>query len=106
MRHHLVTVASALIAAAALALSWAWAQGVVIAVAALCAALVAIVSGVRTLSSLKPVRWLWRQLVGEPVSRKFRTEVREAIGEWWNHPDGPGPRLAKVEAAAEKVAGS
>lgn len=97
MRHHLATIASGAIAVTLFGLSWAWAQGVVIAVAALCASLVAIVTAVRTLSGLAPVRWLWRRLIGEPVATKFRAEVREAVNDWWNAETGPGPRLAAVE---------
>ncbi len=103
MRHHLATLASGVIAVAAFALSWAWAQGVVLAVAAFCAALVAIVSAVRTLSALRPVKWLWRTLVADPTSRKLRSEVREAIEEWWKAEHGPGERMAKLEAAADRL---
>lgn len=97
MRHHIATIASGLLAVAAFAASWAWAQGVVLAVGALCAALVAIVAAVRTLAGLRPVRWLWHALIGDPASRKLRAEVREVLDEWWNAPNGPGARLAALE---------
>lgn len=100
MRHHLATVVSAVLAVTMLGLSWAWAQGVVLAVGAMCAAIVGIVAAVRTISGLAPVRWIWRRLVGEPASAKFRSEVREAIIEWWSAPGGPGERLGALEADA------
>lgn len=103
MRHVAATIASAIVAVAAFTLSWAWAQGVVLAVGALCAALVAIVAAVRTLSGLRPVKWLWRALVADPASHKLRSEVREAIDEWWNAEHGPGQRLGKLEAAADRL---
>jgi hypothetical protein len=103
VKHHLATVASGVLAATAFALSWAWAQGVVIAVGALCASLVAIVAAVRTLSGLRPVKWVWRALVADPASRKLRAEVREAIEGWWTADHGPGQRMAKLEAAADRL---
>lgn len=97
MRHHLATIASGIVAAFFFALSWTWAQGVVIAIGATCAALIAIVSAVRLISGLAPVRWVWKALVAEPASHRLRTEVREAIEEWWSAKDGPGSRLAALE---------
>ncbi len=103
MRHHLATVASGLLAATAFALSWAWAQGVVVTVAAFCVSLVAIVSAVRTLSGLRPVRWLWHQLIGEPVDEAFERRVLRALNTWWNDPEGPSKRLERLERAADRI---
>ena len=103
MKHHLATVLSGIAAVGFFALSWTWAQGVVIAIGAICAALIAIVSAVRLISGLAPVRWVWRALVAEPASHRLRAEVREAIEEWWSAPDGPGSRLRNLEDGAEEA---
>ena len=104
MRNPLATVASGIVAAFFFALSWTWAQGVVIAIGALCASLIAIVSAVRLFSSLRPVRWMWHQLVGEPLDDALERRILKALNAWWHDEDGPGPRLAKVERAADRLA--
>lgn len=103
MRHHLATVAYGVIAAAFFALSWTWAQGVVIAVGALCASLIAIVSAVRLFSSLRPVRFIWHQLVGEPLDNALERRIHQALNAWWHSEDGPGHRVAKLEAVADRL---
>lgn len=100
MRHTLATIASGLIAAVALAASWAWAQGIVLTVGALCAALVGIVAAVRTISALRPVRWLARTLIGDPVIRA----AHRVLDEWAERIILP--RLAAVEAQFVNNGGS
>ncbi len=100
MRHTLTTIASGVIAAIALAASWAWAQGVVLTVGALCAALVGIVAAVRTISALRPVRWMARTLIGDPIARAARRE----LDEWAERTIIP--RLAAVEAQFANNGGS
>lgn len=50
-----------------------------IGVATLLGAVVTICVALGTLSRLRPIRWLWRTLVGNPLARWFRAEVREVV---------------------------
>lgn len=49
-------------------------------VGAAAGALVAIIGAVVLVTRLRPVKWLWRTLVSEPLSRWFRAQVREEVG--------------------------
>lgn len=44
-------------------------------------ALAAVATSVGVLSRLRPVRWLWRQLVARPLGTWFRGEVRSEVTE-------------------------
>lgn len=50
-------------------------------VVATLAALAAIGTSATVLSRFAPVRWVWRQLVGDPLARWFRREVRDEVDE-------------------------
>lgn len=96
-------------------------------------ALAAVATSVGVLSRLRPVRWLWRQLVARPLGTWFRGEVTEVVDErlsgiWAelrpNHgtsfrdhldqrfdtldqrQDEQGDRLATVEARTEGCPGA
>lgn len=47
--------------------------------AAVIVGLAATATALGVLSRLRPVRWLWRQLVASPVSGWFRQEVTEVV---------------------------
>lgn len=97
MRHHLATVASGLLTVVLASTAWAWSHTVVLTVGAFCVALVAIVTAVRTIAGLRPVRWLWRQLVGRPVDEALEHRIVAALDKWWNAEGGPSERLSAVE---------
>lgn len=68
------------------------------ALAAAIAAMIALVAGV---SRLRPVRWLWRHLVTDPVAEWFRVQVREEL-ERTNGGSSLYDRVATIERRLEE----
>jgi hypothetical protein len=45
------------------------------------AAIVAILGAIALISKLPPIRWVWRNLVSDPLSEWFRAAVRDEVAE-------------------------
>lgn len=69
--------------------------------AAIATALVAICGGAAVLSRLKPVRWLWRNLVSDPVGEWSAKWFDVGASRW--HTDHVEPRLASLEKGLAAV---
>ncbi len=51
----------------------------VVDVGTLCLAVGAILTGIAAVSKLSPSKWVWKQLVGEPLSEWFQSQTASAV---------------------------
>lgn len=87
------------------AISAADAERLVLTLGAIAAALVAIAAGVKVLSTLPPVRWVWRvfvvrgwrSLVAEPMA----AWIARVLDGWASHEDGPVQAITRRLDALE-----
>lgn len=78
------------------------ASALVIAIGLLAASLTAVVTAVRLPIISKPGRWIWRRLIGEPVT----AWVNRTLDAWSERPDGVVQRLDRLEAQHHRNGGS
>jgi hypothetical protein len=79
------------------------APGPLLDAAKIVAALTVLVGAAAALSRSKPVRWVWRALVSQPVGQFFRAEVESTVGPRIDalHDDLHAHRATVLEAHTE-----
>lgn len=82
------------------------AQMIAATIGAICATVLAVAAVYRLPAVNRPLRWLGRTLIADPLTRLIHT----ALDGWASNPDGPiaavGQRLAAVEAQLQPNGGS
>ena len=71
-------------------------MSVITDIAAVCGAVLVVLTFIAAISRIRWVRWIWRQLISEPLAGWLRGVVLDGAREW--HAEAVEPRLSAIEA--------